>query len=383
MHITDWMEKVDLRKEIQEVYLHTFLFKLGVKLVGIFIPFYILELGLGIQTVFLFYFCYYGTYIFVSWANSWASSKIGYKHTMLLASPFLLAFYLLLRVVETQTQVIALAIFGGIFYNLYWMGMNPELGKSSHKEKREEDTGYFFSMPSIASIFSPVVGGMILALSSFNALFLTSALLVSTSFLPFIFTREHYSGMDINFKDFLSDYNYKDFLTFYFKGFNSIGKKMLWPAYLALIIGGSLNIGGAGGFRALGAAVTSIFIGKLTNSDNRKKVIGGGVSIAAISYILMGFLTTPLTAFFVSLVNGLSYTAASVPIYSKALDHAEEEDLIEYFAVREVALGLGRVTMAVISLGAFILFEGFSRFLIAFSVVALSVLITGYNGSKM
>lgn len=377
------MEKIDLREEIQEVYLHSFLFKLGVKLVGIFIPFYILDLGFDIQTVFLFFLTYYGAYIFVSWINAFICSKIGYKHTMLLASPFLLLFYLLLRTVETQPELFALAAMGGTASNMYWLGMNPEVGSSSEEESREKDTGFFFSMPSLASIFSPIVGGMILTISGFSTLFLSSAVFVGASFLPFIFSKEHYSGLDVNFKEFLSDYNLKDFSTFYLKGIDSMGKKMLWPAYLALIIGGSLNIGGAGSFRALGAAFTSIFIGEITNSQNKSKIIFTGVLLAASTYLMMSFVTTPFYAFLVSLINGLSFTAASVPIYSTAINHAEKGDLIEYFAVREVALSLGRVSIILLSILAFSMVEGEMRFLITFGFVAASTLVTGLVGSKM
>jgi len=383
MHITTWMERIDLRQEIQEVYLHSFLFKLGVKLVGIFIPFYILELGFGIETVFYFYLAYYGVYLFISWLNAYLCSRIGYKHTMLISSPFILGFYLALRVVETRPILLLLAVLGGASFNLYWSGMNPEVSKSSHSESREKDTGFFFSMPSLASIFSPVVGGLILSVFSFGALFLSSALLVGASFLPYIFSREHYSGLELNLREFLSEYSMNDFATFYFKGINSIGKKVFWPAYLALIIGGSLNIGGAGSFRALGAALTSVFIGSMVNSENRSRVIIGSVVIASVTYLLMSFVTAPLTAFIVSLVNGLSYTAASVPIYSSALDHAEEEDIIEYFAIREFALGLGRVSILIMGLALFTYFEGSMRFMASFSAVAFSVLIAGFLGSRM
>jgi len=112
MHVTDWMQRVDLGKEIQEVYLHTFLFKLGIKLVAIFIPFYILELGFSLQTVFLFFLAYYGVYLVASWTNAYICSRLGYKHTMLLASPFILLFYLGLRTVETQSMLLGLAVLG-------------------------------------------------------------------------------------------------------------------------------------------------------------------------------------------------------------------------------------------------------------------------------
>lgn len=383
MHITTWMESVDLRQEIQEVYLHTFLFKLGVKLVSIFIPFYILELGLGLSTVFLFFLIYYGSYLVFSWTNALICSRIGYKHTMLLSSVPILVFYFLLRGAETAPEIYTLALLGGFSFNLYWTGMHPETASSSHKKSRDKEAGFFFSMPSLASIMAPVIGGLILAVFSFQVLFGTTVGLIALSFLPFFLTKEHYTGMDLNLRDFISDYQTNDFLTFFFKGFNSMGKKMLWPAYLAVIIGGSLNIGGAGAFRALGGAIMSIAVGQLANNGNRSRIVATGMLIASITYLLMASVTTPITAFLISLINGLSYTAASIPIYGRAIDHAEKEDLIEYFALREFALGLGRTTIILITIGIFSLLQGRNRFLVSFSLVAVSVLLAGYFGSKM
>ncbi|MFQ3275064.1 MAG: MFS family permease [Candidatus Nanohaloarchaea archaeon] len=383
MHITTWMERVDLKQEIQEVYLHTFLFKLGVKLVSIFIPFYILELGFSLNTVFMFFLIYYGSYLVFSWTNALICSKIGYKHTMILASAPIIAFYFLLRGASSITEVYSLALLGGFAFNLYWTGMNPETANSSHDGEREKETGFFFSMPSLASISAPIIGGMILAISSFQVLFGATVGLIALSFLPFLLTQEHYTGMDLNLREFISEFGLTDFMTFFFKGFNSMGKKMLWPAYLAVIIGGSLNIGGAGSFRALGSVITSIGIGRIANDGNRSRIVVTGMIIAAGTYMLMASVTTPTAAFLISLVNGLSYTAASIPIYSRAMAHAEKEDLIEYFALREFALGLGRTAIILATIGIFTVLEGRIRFLLSFSVVAVSVIMAGFFGSKM
>lgn len=377
------MERVDLKSEIQEVYLHTFLFKLAVKLVAIFIPFYILELGFGLEKVFIFFLIYYGSYLVFSWSNALLCSRLGYKHTMLLSSIPILAFYFLLRRVTSVTGLYSLALLGGISFNLYWMGMNPETARSSHNDEREKEAGFFFSMPSLASILAPVIGGLILASFNFEILFATTTALIGISFLPFLLTREHYDGMELNFREFLSEFSAVDFLTFVFKGVNSMGKKMLWPAYLAVIIGGSLNIGGAGSFQALGSTLTSIAIGIITNDDNRSRIVLTGMIIAAVTYLLMAAVTTPLYAFLISLVNGLSYTSATIPIYSKAMDHAEEEDLIEYFALREFALGIGRTAIILLTIAVFTFMPGRTRFFTSFAIVALSVILAGYFGSKM
>jgi MFS family permease len=198
---------------------------------------------------------------------------------------------MLLRNLQVSTpELLFVGALGGIGSNLYWMGMTPEVTTSSHSEDRNKETGYFFSMPALASILSPLAG------------------LSST---PFLFSREHHEGLEIDIKSFLRDTEKIDFAKSTLKGINSIGKKVLWPLHLPLIIESSLSIGGAGSILALGSTLTSIFIGRITSEENRSKVITGGTILAAASYILMSQVTNPITALAVSGLNGLSYTAAT------------------------------------------------------------------------
>ena len=382
MHVSDWMQRVDLGKEIQEVYLHSFLFKLAIKMVSIFLPLYILDIGFGIPDVFIFFGFYYGSYIFMTWPNAEITSRMGYKHTSLLASPLILAFYLLLRTEPSTNFLYATAFLGGTASNLYWMGMNPEIATSSHREDREKETGLFFSMPSLASIISPFAGGLIIASFGFHGLFLLAASLIAASFVPFLFSEEHSEGLDLDLSEFLKDADVLDFLTFALKGVNSIGKKVIWPLYLALIIESSLSIGGIGSILSVGSAITSISLGKITTDSNRAKVIATGAGLTAISYLLMSSVTSTGPALAVSFLNGLAYNAVNIPIYSQAQNHAEDEDVIEYFALREVALSTGRCAALGAVAGIFYLLPEF-RFFVGFSFVALSVMLTGYFGSKM
>jgi len=384
VHLTDWAQRIDLGEEIQEVYLHSFLFKLGVKLVSIFLPLYILGLGYPIETVILFFMVYYAVYIFASLPCARLASIIGYKHTSLLSSPFILAFYLSLRALpESSLLIYPVAVLGGFSGNLYWMGMNPEVATSSHSEEREKEAGFFFSMPSLASILSPMVGGVILAFSGFPVLFLVTSIIIGTSFLPFLFSKEHHEGMDYSPIELAKKLEAIDFMTYTIKGFNSMGRKVLWPLYLAVIIQGSVNIGGAGSFLSLGSAVTSITLGKIVNDENRTKVILVGTLVAALTYILMASVTSPSTAFLISAINGLSYTAITLTVYSKAMDHAEKEDLVEYFAFREMALSAGRVSILLVFLGLFTLFSQTNAFIYSFVVISLAVIGTGILASRM
>jgi MFS family permease len=383
MHLADWMERVDMREEIQEVYLHSFLFKLGVNLIAIFLPLYILDIGFGPLSVFLFFLAYYSVYLFVSWPFAAIAARLGYKRTSLLASPFILAFYIILRTVDhTPMTLYGTGILGGLAFNLYWMGMNPEVAESSHDDTRDEETGVFFSMPTLASLFSPLVGGLILAVYSFNVLFLVAAALIGASFLPFLFSREHHAGMEHSMSFFLSRSHLMDYLAYTGQGFHTIGKKVLWPLYLAVVIQGSVSIGGAGSLQALGGAAMSLSIGALLDEDNRARIIAIAAVLTALSFFFMSQIVTPLHAFVIALWNGLAYTAVSVPVYSRAMEKAEQEDYVEYFAFREIGLATGRVLMLLLMVAIVLFLEGAVLYLAGFTVIAAGFATMAYTGSR-
>jgi MFS family permease len=379
-----FLNNLDLRVEIQEVYLHSFLFKLAQKLVGIFIPLYLLETGYSPFHVILFFLIYYSTYIFISIPNANIVSQLGYKTSALVSSPVILAYYFFLRNLQVSIpELAALGFLGGIGYNLYWTGMNSEVARSSHEEKRNEEAGKYSAVLRLPAVISPLIGGLILASLTFKSLFLFTIILIGLSFTPFILSREHHDGMDLKIIEFWRQTEKTDFLTFAFKGMNSIGKKVLWPLYLALVIQGSLSIGGAGSILALGGSVTSFMIGKVTNEENRSKIILTGALLASTSYIIMSQVTTPLAAIAVSGFNGLTYMAAGIPIYSEAMDHSSKEDIIEYFAFREISLAAGRITALLALLGLLYLLPEAIALTGGFIFIAATVLITGLVGSRM
>ncbi|MFB6216074.1 MAG: MFS transporter, partial [Candidatus Aenigmatarchaeota archaeon] len=359
----------------------SFLFKLAVGLVAIFLPLYILGLGYSPYQVFIFFLVYYSVFVLLSFPNGAIASRIGYKHMSILSSPFILAFYLILRMNPSITGLYVTAVLGGLGFNIYWAGMNPEIAESTHSQNRERETGYFFSMPTLATMISPVLGGLVLAVYSFHTLFLFAAVFIGTSFVPFIFSKEHHEGMDLDPLSFFRRDHINDFLTYLGKGVNSIGKKVLWPLYLAVVIQSSVSIGGAGSLLALGSAAASIFLGRITDKDNRNSVLLSGAVVTGLTYLLMIQVTSAEPALIVSFLNGLGRTAMSLPIYSRAMDKAEKEDLVEYFAFRETALSMGRVITIFILVGIFTLFPG--NFALGFVTIALSMIVIGYFGRKV
>ncbi|MFO7794180.1 MAG: hypothetical protein R6V35_04365 [Candidatus Nanohaloarchaea archaeon] len=260
--------------------------------------------------------------------------------------------------------------------------MNPEFAEGSDKEQTESEAGLFFSMPSLAAIISPLTGGLILFYGTFNHLFGSAALLMFSSFIPLFFTLEHRKGMEVDFIKFFKDLELSEVLTYSFEGAHSVGEKIVWPIYLAIVIGGSLEIGGAGTLIAVGGAATSFAVGRYMNENNRPKVLVTGAVLAAITLVLMSQVTSTFQALIVSTLHGLTYTLVNLPIFTKASRRAQEKDLIEYFMMRQIFFGIGKVTVITVTLMIFLNYRPIF-FEYSLSFIALCILLTGYFGSKI
>lgn len=331
--------------------------------------------GFSVLQVGIFFLSYYIADLLVTIPSYHVSSKIGYKKVALLSAPFLVVYYFLLQNFTDPVPLYLATVVGATGKSLYWAGMNAETAISTHEDKRDTEVGIFYSMPSLASIFSPVVGGLIVAAFSYNVLFVVTGILVGVSFLPLFFSQEHSEGLDNDLMSFFNSEHIEDFLTYFFNGAESIGKRLLWPLFLVLIIEGAVDLGVAGGLKSLGAAFTSILIGRITNDDNRPKIIASGVLIATTMFFVLYTVTDPLTATLLSFVFGLGRTAVTMSAFEKALENAEKEDLLEYFAFRGTALNLGRLTMLGIIIGSYYVTQS-----LLISVIAMnaSIILFGY-----
>lgn len=339
--------------ELHNVYLHRFLFRLAMQSVAMFLPLYIYELEQSVTQVLVFFVVYLGVFLF-SFQTGSIVTKLGFKHTSLIASPLLLGFYLWLRYLDSfGIEALLAAFIGGLGFNMYWMGMNPEMARTSNKDKRDAEAAIFYSLPEAAAAIAPFAGGVILAVTGFPVLFLVAALTMFCSFLPLLRSEEYYEGLDDDVRSFMEPRLLKDSIMFIFQGLQYNARLVFWPLALAVVIGGSLNIGGAGSLMAVGSMLASLTIGKILNDERRPWIMAGGAVGLIISWIGMAIVTTPVTAFIVSFTAGSMIFAIDIPVYSLALDRAEDTDIIAYLALREVSLAAGRLIGLAIVLGAF------------------------------
>jgi len=117
--------------------------------------------------------------------------------------------------------------------------------------------------------------------------------------------------------------------------------------------------------------------------QNRIKALKAGVAGFAVTWILMSMITTPLIGFFVSFLNEMMMRTTEIPIFSGIIGIAENDDRLEYFAFREMAIATGRTFILLFMTFMFYFFGKTTSFTVGFIFIALLTLLLVPLARKM
>src|SRR3990167_7412628 len=98
-------------KELNHFYLTIAIITFGEALIGIFVPIYLYKLGYEIYQILFFYFLLSFYFVIFSYISAKIVSKIGIKHSILFAMPFLIFYMLGLNFIESSVVIFYSPIF--------------------------------------------------------------------------------------------------------------------------------------------------------------------------------------------------------------------------------------------------------------------------------
>lgn len=120
---------------LQELYISTFLKFSSFAIINIFIPVYLFNLEFSLQSIFLFYAVWSLFHLLMSPVAAKISSKIGFKHVIMIANPLsVVLFFFLSQLSNNPGLFFLIAAIGGISGGLYWTPFHTAFAISSDKK---------------------------------------------------------------------------------------------------------------------------------------------------------------------------------------------------------------------------------------------------------
>ncbi len=329
---------------IDQIYAYEMLQKFAFGLIGIFIPIYIASQGSPLQWVFLFLLLDTVAFMLAAIPVSYFIANIGFKHSLVISYLFYLPSFIALQKMELSVPLVAVtALLLGIGKALHWIALHAEFAVDSEEDSRGKASGRLLGLPRISRAIAPFLGGVIMTVYGFNMLITAAVFFMLLSAVPLLASRDHRDPLEYDLRSLLNKRHAVFGSLFVLRGTTIAAGAYLFPLFVFYIVGGTINAGGAKSLASLGAVAFALLVGRVTEKVEKKHMILVGTIASGIIFALRAYVTEPIEAFLISFVAGLMFMVYYVPLYSTMADWAEDEDVLEFYAFREVFLCIGRI----------------------------------------
>ena len=335
-------------KELTQVYISSAIRSFAISLIGLFIPLYLyVERGFSLQQT-LYFFIFYAAIFAIStpFAAKFAA-QAGLKHSVLLGVPFYLVFVLLLYFLPVlNTPLFVIAGMLGLSQAFYWMGMHLVFAHVSDHKHRGEEFGKRKFFTIIATMFGPLLGGLLIKFVGFNIVFILASLLLFLSAFFLFLSKEDYVKYHFSLRSMLDKKHWENSLFFVARGTHVIAAGVIWPLFIFNILNDYFSLGLVGFLLSAISAGLVLFVGKYSDHIDKRKIIRWIAGFESLSWILRALVVKVWHVFAVTIFGALTFGIFESHVgaleYDKERGHAAP-----YIFSREFFICLGRILLLV------------------------------------
>lgn len=317
-------------------------------------------------------------------------AHLGVRGSILLAVPLLFVATSSLYLLSTPYVPIPAWLAVGtsmlaasVYKSLYWVPYQVDMALELSRYEMGRSIAFLTNATELLIVATPFVGGMLVAVYGYDAMYFFGMVFVALSMLPVFFLREKYERFSWDYRSTfkrLTSKRYRPLVSAYIgDGVQSAALTVVWPLMIFLLLSKEYTVVGAiMALTFLAVLVLRALVGSLFDSWDKERVIFWGSILSASGWLFKLFVGTPVQIFAVDTYHNfgqvVNRTSMDAITYEQAADNGRYID--EFTALKEVALNLGRgAVLLLISLVAFIS-DVSTAFLIGMLLAAGATLIT-------
>jgi MFS family permease len=344
-------------EEVKEMFMATALRSFAVAAVGVFEPIYLYQLGISIKGILLFFIAHYIGYFFLAPLGGRLCRKHGYEHTILFSSPFLIIYYLMLFAIPFHQAFIGAAVVALVIYKiLYWPGYHANFATWMNSDEAGREVSNRLAITALASAIAPFIGALVIVAGGFGALFIGVSVLILLSNLPLLKTPEIFMPSEFSyskaFNRFVQHFGRSRFWAMFGFG-EQLVAMVLWPIFIVIMIPSLLSVGALVSLAKFVNVLVTLYVGRLSDEDRKDNVLHSGSIFTAASWLLRPFITGPLGVFLIDSYYRVSRNMIIVPYFSYMYHDAKNGGVMGSIVFNEMALALGKASMAAAALLVF------------------------------
>ena len=369
---TRFFEK-KLTRKFRMIYFSRITINSATQLMGLFLPIFLYQFfGFNLALVIIYYLLLDILYLnFIVLACQKIMNKIGIKRSINISIIFGAAYYFIFFIINRyliddlfEFKLINLwwlfpIILCSLFFRLtYWIPFHTQIAKFTDKHIRASQLSLMeASMMSLGAIM-PIIAGIVLEYLGYSILFLFAMSIYLIAILPLSHLPKITETFTWSYKKtwqkLLSNKNRSSVLAYIGDGAESIIGIVIWPIFIwQLLEGNYFQVGAISSLIIIVTMTFQILSGDLIDKlPNKRKWIRYGSIFYSIGWILKALVGTAFHVFIFSTYHNLSRvfsrTSFDTLNYDIAADQGHYVD--EYTVIRESAILIGKIAMAIIIL---------------------------------
>jgi MFS family permease len=351
--------------ETPAIYLTHTIRHFGLAMIGLFIPLYILNLSNipifldnkitnGLLFILIFYLCFSLVIFFsVSFVTNTIFGLLNFKGSIFTSSLLLILFLIFLSLSKYYFPFLFVAaFFYGMQTTLYWIPYHILFIR-----KISDAQGHYGKSFSLRVIFvkladslAPFIGGLAITLYSYDALFLTTIIILIISSFPVLISIHETNHGKHNAKEILVKYIKKkelrsDSISMVVENIEATFYATFWTVLLFISLNSYIKLGFIKSFSLIPIIILTAYIGKIIDKHGQKTVHKVGTIVNSLLYIPRVFIKSPILLILTDVIDTFNSTLYGIPLNTKIYENASKtENVSDYIIYRElIRYGFGSI----------------------------------------
>jgi len=366
-----------MKREIKELYLSALLMNLGLAMVQMFEPIYLYSLGYSLRWILLFYGIVYVLYFVLMPLGAKFAARYGNEKSIVVSTIFISALYLTLFAIPQYPPLFYLA---AVLYALqkmfYWPAFHADFAQYSKEIESSREISALSVATSILFIFGPVLAGALILLGGFGLMFTVASIFFLLSNIPLLLSPEKFKPTAFAYRHSFTElfsWAHRRELFAYMGFAEEFVALVLWPIFIAVMIGNDFTVGLVIGATVFTSAAVTLAVGRWSDNHHRHPVLRFGAVIYAFSWFIKLIIRSVTGIFFVGSLSWLAKNVISVALTSITYSRAKRTSIMTSIVRFESGLVLGKLMMILVLFGLFSIYSDVSTaFAISFVVAGLA-----------
>ncbi|MFA6407244.1 MAG: MFS transporter [Candidatus Paceibacterota bacterium] len=282
------------KTELNALYATLGLIYFGESLVSVFVPVYLWKLDFQLWQILFFYFLNSLFFVILTFLMLPWFKKLSDKMMMFLSIPFLVAYFLVLKLIPDIGAMFYVAPFllacSALLFNV---GYNLDFSKATDDKKLGREVGTRYTVGALTQFAAPFLGGILITTVGFSGTFFVAALVLFVAVFPLFFFPHHHLPLSLKRSALVSflEQPKLGMLNLACAGYamETIIGRVVWPFFIFIAVGSIENLGGVVSVGLLASALATYFVGFLSDDGKRRKALAWTTGLFSFVWVLRLF----------------------------------------------------------------------------------------------